>query len=336
GPNNTPPPPLLYQDPSMKLDKLKRDPIYLILYGVLGLFTIITVITLVTRSLPNQPDETARILTATQALVLTEQIGTQSAGNPYVTSMSSTPLENSSLVHTTPSLDQDDSQISGTETTTSMQTPPSGEEPPPGVNATQVSGSVSPPSALTPPPGLQTNMPQGSPPPNGSPPPTLQRTPTQGAHPPGGTPPPTLHITATEPLPPAGGTPPPTPSAVGSGTYNNTHIAWQYSTGWSFYSGDGPYDQDFHYTGTVGNYVDLIFTGRGLIFIYTASPNRGLIDVYIDGSKIDTIDAYSATTEWQSTWISTTLTNGTHTVRFVHAGGGTDKNIDVDAITILP
>jgi hypothetical protein len=59
-----------------------------------------------------------------------------------------------------------------------------------------------------------------------------------------------------------------------------------------------------------------------------------LIDVYVDGVKITTINANSSSLQWQQTYTSPVLSAGNHTVRFVHAGGGT--HVDVDAITILP
>jgi hypothetical protein len=68
---------------------------------------------------------------------------------------------------------------------------------------------------------------------------------------------------------------------------------------------------------------------------YVKASNRGLIDVYVDGTKVGQINAKSSATAWQQTWTSPVLTSGQHTVRFVHAGAS-GTYIDVDAITILP
>ena len=61
--------------------------------------------------------------------------------------------------------------------------------------------------------------------------------------------------------------------------------------------------------------------------------NRGSIDVYVDESKIDTINANDPTLAWQQTYTSPAPSAGNHIVRLVYASGGT--YVDVDAITIL-
>ena len=109
---------------------------------------------------------------------------------------------------------------------------------------------------------------------------------------------------------------------------------WQYSGNWTAYTANGPYNGSVHVTDTTGNYVDFTFNGTEFTFVFTLGPTRGLIDVYIDGTLVDTIEAYDPITVWQSFWFSDVLPNGTHTVRFMHAGGG--PYIDVDAIMILP
>jgi hypothetical protein len=125
----------------------------------------------------------------------------------------------------------------------------------------------------------------------------------------------------------------PPPPPVGAGTYDDAHTAWAYSSGWSTYSGAGPYSNTLHYSGTVGSYGEVTFDGTKFTLTYVKASNRGLIDVYVDGTKIQTVNAYSATWVWGATWTSPTLSGGTHTVRFVHASGA---YIDLDAIQIMP
>ena len=48
------------------------------------------------------------------------------------------------------------------------------------------------------------------------------------------------------------------------------------------------------YTSTVGNSAELTFSGTKFTLHFTKDSNRGSIDVYVDGNKITTIDAYSA------------------------------------------
>ncbi|HSD83653.1 MAG TPA: carbohydrate-binding protein, partial [Anaerolineae bacterium] len=87
-----------------------------------------------------------------------------------------------------------------------------------------------------------------------------------------------------------------------------------------------------HYTSAVGSSAELSFTGTQFTLTFAKANNRGSIDVYLDGQKIDTINTYSASTQWQQTYTSPTFAAGSHTVRFVHAGGNT--YIDIDAIQI--
>ncbi|MBU0513002.1 MAG: hypothetical protein KJ638_15045, partial [Chloroflexi bacterium] len=119
----------------------------------------------------------------------------------------------------------------------------------------------------------------------------------------------------------------------GAGTYDDTHSGWQYNGTWTAYTGSGPYNSTLHYTTTVGDSASFTFLGEQFTITYTAHSNRGLIDVFVDGEKIHTINAYNATLNWQYTWTSPTLAAGAHTVLFEHAGGGT--YIDVDAITVI-
>jgi hypothetical protein len=121
---------------------------------------------------------------------------------------------------------------------------------------------------------------------------------------------------------------------VGPGTYDDADPAWSYTGSWVTYSGSEPYNGTLHYTNGVGDSVQLLFHGSQFTLTYAKASNRGSIGVYVDNVLVGTINAHSSSTLWQQTWTSPSLTAGVHTVRFVHAGGGT--YIDVDAITILP
>ncbi len=83
---------------------------------------------------------------------------------------------------------------------------------------------------------------------------------------------------------------------VGAGTYDDTHSAWIYVGNWTAWTGSGPLNNTSHYTSTVGNYAELTFTGARFTLTYAKHPSYGLIDVYVDGTKVDTINTYNATT----------------------------------------
>ena len=123
------------------------------------------------------------------------------------------------------------------------------------------------------------------------------------------------------------------PSPVPLGSYDDPNAAWTYTGNWSSYSGAGPYLSTLHYSSSLGDYAQITFAGQRFVLTYTADSSRGNADVYVDGVKVGTINAYSPSTTWQTTWASPLplLSAGTHTVRFVHASG---TYIDVDAIQV--
>jgi hypothetical protein len=123
-------------------------------------------------------------------------------------------------------------------------------------------------------------------------------------------------------------------AAVPAGTYDDIDSHWLYSSGWTAWAGSGPTNNTEHYTSTIGSTAELTFNGTQFILTYTKHPNRGLIDVIVDGNKVGTINAYSSMLEMRSTWSSPSLIAGNHTVRFVHAGNG-GTYIDIDVIQIF-
>ena len=118
---------------------------------------------------------------------------------------------------------------------------------------------------------------------------------------------------------------------AGAGTYDDTDPAWTYTGAWSTYTGAGPFNGGLHYTSTPGSYAEITFTGSKFTLKYLQNTNRGLLDVYLDGVKVATINQYGPLS-WQKSWTSASYANGVHTLRFVHAGGA---YVDVDAITII-
>ncbi|MGZ9166165.1 MAG: hypothetical protein ACXW4U_13405, partial [Anaerolineales bacterium] len=122
--------------------------------------------------------------------------------------------------------------------------------------------------------------------------------------------------------------------SVPAGIYDDNDSNWMYSGAWTTYTSSGPANNTIHYTGSVGDSAEMAFNGAGFKLTFTKHPNRGLIDVYVDGNKITTINANAGSLLWQQTYTSPVLASGNHLVRFVYASAGT--YVDVDAITILP
>ena len=123
-------------------------------------------------------------------------------------------------------------------------------------------------------------------------------------------------------------------NAMGPGTYDDTHSAWNYHGSWYTYAGAGPYNNSMHYTSTPNDYAEFTFAGSEFTLIFSKYSNFGSHDVYVNGVYLDTIVATDPVLAWQSTWTSPDLGDGTYTVRFQHAGSSASF-IDIDAIRVI-
>jgi hypothetical protein len=119
---------------------------------------------------------------------------------------------------------------------------------------------------------------------------------------------------------------------LSAGTHDDANPAWHYSTYWYTYSGAGPYADTLHFSINPKDSAVVSFNGRQFSLTYTAMPDRGTLDVYVDGVKVHTLDENGAGS-WQQIWTSDLYAAGLHTVRLVHAAG---PITDIDAVTILP
>lgn len=113
------------------------------------------------------------------------------------------------------------------------------------------------------------------------------------------------------------------------GIYDDKDILWTYTGAWKNANNKNASNGSFHYTAKIGNEASFTFYGAKFSLIYTAGNIYGNVGVFVDGVKISTLRQYNAKTKYQQTYTSPTLTNTTHTVRFVHQTG---KHINVDAI----
>ena len=128
--------------------------------------------------------------------------------------------------------------------------------------------------------------------------------------------------------------PPEKMALPGAGVYDNADGNWSYNGSWVAFSGSAPYTNNTtNYTAGVGDTASFTFSGTQFILTYTQAPNRGDIDVYVDGNRVATINA-TGSLAWQKTYTSPVFPAGTHVVEFKHAGGG-GAYIDVDAIQVL-
>lgn len=120
---------------------------------------------------------------------------------------------------------------------------------------------------------------------------------------------------------------------VSVGTYDDTDPAWTYTGTWTAVSTTGPYNGTDHYSSDSTASASITFKGSSFTLVYIKYINRGNIEIWVDGAKVDIINTYSPALEWQSTYTRNGLSSGTHTVVFRH-GGPSEALIDIDAIQI--
>jgi len=87
---------------------------------------------------------------------------------------------------------------------------------------------------------------------------------------------------------------------------------------------------------TTGATTTYTFSGSGVAFVSTVAAARGKAEVWLDGSKMATIDLYAATTQpARVVWASGVLTDSLHSVQVRVTGNknaaATNVRIDVDA-----
>jgi hypothetical protein len=82
------------------------------------------------------------------------------------------------------------------------------------------------------------------------------------------------------------------------------------------------------------------FTGDEVAWIATKAANRGVADVYIDGTKVATVDLYASSTQDRKVVFSRSLAPGDHTLQIRVLGtknaSSSGRRMDVDAFIVMP
>jgi hypothetical protein len=100
---------------------------------------------------------------------------------------------------------------------------------------------------------------------------------------------------------------------VGPGTYDDFDGAIRFRGDWDHRDDfDGPDLHSVSFTDVPGAEADLAFNGTGFTYVFTKAPNRGIVELWIDGALSATIDAYSSHVEWQSRFRYCCLAPGPH------------------------
>jgi len=119
----------------------------------------------------------------------------------------------------------------------------------------------------------------------------------------------------------------------GTGKYDDANSGWKYTGSWSTWTGTGPYNNTFHYSGVVDSFATFDFEGTRFRLIYAERSSRGEMDIFVDDNFVTTINANNPVATWQKTWtLPSDLSAGYHTVKVLHKSGNI---IDIDAIEIF-
>ena len=126
-------------------------------------------------------------------------------------------------------------------------------------------------------------------------------------------------------------------TGTGSDNFNYTGTGWGNATG----SNTGEYLGTNTYSKTTDNYVTFTFTGTKLEVFGVKAPNAGKVAISVDNGTETIVDEYAATRAGdQRIWTSSTLTNGSHTVKLRVTGtkntSSSDYWVTVDKVVITP
>jgi beta-galactosidase GanA len=131
------------------------------------------------------------------------------------------------------------------------------------------------------------------------------------------------------------------PAADTTYTWDDPDSALQYAGSWSHvadtsYTG-GDYKHTESFSAKAGDAVTVPFDGTAIRWIGSRTGNHGYADVYLDGTKVATVDD-SGSEDQAVIFQKTGLTPGAHTLKIVvdgsHGSGSTDDYVSVDAIDV--
>lgn len=115
------------------------------------------------------------------------------------------------------------------------------------------------------------------------------------------------------------------------GKYDDRNTSLVLNGGWVGQSAAYAYLKTLRYSAVIGNSVVFMFQGTDIELSYLASSQQGVMNVYLDGAFVDSINQYSPLNRWQRKWNSPVLPYGLHSVQLIHASG---KRVNLDAVQV--
>jgi hypothetical protein len=116
--------------------------------------------------------------------------------------------------------------------------------------------------------------------------------------------------------------------------YDDNDPSLRYSRHWTNVDESQAYMSSFKLTQKVNSSVTLNFTGQSFSIIYKTGPLFGKMDVFVDGTRVHTLNQNTPSPLFQQKWsYPGTLSPGTHTLKLVFAGPSTGR-VSLDAVSI--
>lgn len=126
------------------------------------------------------------------------------------------------------------------------------------------------------------------------------------------------------------------------GMVDDTDSRITYSSRWTIYKDAAHYGGGIHFieTSSEEDTISFVFSGKGIRVYAPMNKDRGMMDVYIDGSKVDTIDFYAANDlKQQMAYEIAGLDDVKHTIKLVATGtknaASTKTKLEFDAFQVL-
>jgi hypothetical protein len=117
--------------------------------------------------------------------------------------------------------------------------------------------------------------------------------------------------------------------------YQENAAAVSYGGTWQSYAGSY-FGGKQNSSGTTSSWAKVTFTGRGFAWYAATASNRGVANVWVDGTYAGTVDSYSASTNIARGVLTRNWsTSGAHTVQVQVVGTAGRPTIDVDAFVAL-
>jgi hypothetical protein len=115
--------------------------------------------------------------------------------------------------------------------------------------------------------------------------------------------------------------------------YSEFNTAISYSGPWTTVSSPAYWGGAAKKSSSAGARASLTFSGRSIAWVARSGPDRGKAAIYVNGTKVATVDLYSATAQGQRVvWVGSWTTTASRTITIRVAGTIGRPRIDLDAL----